>query len=429
MSSPFDNLLTRFNDILLGDNFDNVKQTALIGAYRTESALVQEAMICAVMLRAWNDTKLPSYLLLHSFYEEASSQRARLKTIIVILILMSRNKVNVHEIESSFFPGLNSILLNYSTDIQQSLFAINATDRVVRYKEKLLKDVQGIDSDSADSLMKNMLGAMDSLIHEGYDVNADMFRYSISHPFFQEMYNWFIPFSKEHPMLQNQNKKIPPMLQILLSTLIHNDANCELDKYSTNLFFNTISSSHQIHVNAVNMPDGAASEEMTKILGEIIRIKDEKLEDKHIINNIIHELCRFFTMSKWAGEYDNPFENVVLLYDILYNLPEDFYYRCSPAAMKVGMFNKFTLHLNPVIRLDIIEKMLSETPEDANVLVEKGTILMEENRWKEALSIFSMLEYKGQKVKTSTKAIAICCQELGDVEKSERYYRKLEALG
>lgn len=429
MSSLFENLKNRFNDILSCEWLDSAQFIDLTDVYKTESIQLQEAMVCAVMLRGWNDTQYPVYQILNSFYNDARNQRVRLKTLIVTLILMSRHKINIREVESRYFANLNNILLDHSVDIQHSFFAISATGKVVRYKEKLMKDVQSIDADSAEGVMKNMMGTMDNLIHDGYDVNADMFRHSVLHPFFQEKCNWFIPYSEEHPMLQSQNSSIPPMLRILLNTLIHNDANCELDKYATNLFFNTISRSHQIHVSAVNMPNGEASEEMTKILDEIIRIKDEKLENKTIVNNIVHEFYRFFTISKWAGEYNDPFGNIIFLNDILYNLPKDFYRHCSPMAMKVGVFNRFVTHMNTDQRLKMVEEMLSETPEDVNVLTEMGTILMEENRWKEALSIFSKLEYKGQKIKMSTKAIAICCQELGDVEKSERYYRKLEALG
>lgn len=427
----FDALKRKFDEVLTADVANAELQMRLTVGFPAEHPLVQEALVGAVMLRGWNDTAYPSYHILHSFFSSSQSLRLRLKVSITMLLLVKHRGDDICDVENRYFPGLCQFLAEYTVNIQEAFFATCATDKATRYKEKLMKEIHELSNqESFDEILKSKSGMMDELVQNGFDVNVDMFAHLISHPFFSELYNWFIPYTPEHPMLAGLRRELPPMLKIVQDTLIHNDVNCELDKYATDLFFGSMHKSHRIHVNALNLPvqDPENSEEMIKILSDIIRIKDRNVDARVLIYSMVRETYRFFTMSPWTDRYNSPFVDGFYLTDIIGELPVAFYTQCSRMAFKVAQFPRFTAGLDTMQRLSLVDSLLSETPDDANILVEKGTLLMENNQWQDALSIFSMLEYKGLKVKTSTRAIVRCSQELGDVERAERYLSKLSHL-
>lgn len=431
MYSLFDTLKLKFDEVLTADVANEELLTRLTAVFPAEHPIVQEALIGAVMLRGWNDNDFPSYHILYSFFNSSLSLRLRLKVSIAMLLLVKHRGDDISYVEERFFEGLRQFLADYNVTIQEAFFATCATEKATRYKEKLMKEIQELgNQESLDEILKSKSGAMDELVQNGFDVNVDMFAHLVSHPFFSELYNWFVPYTPEHPMLAGLRRDLPPMLKIVQDTLIHNDVNCELDKYATDLFFGSMHKSHRIQVNALNLPvqDSANSEEMIKILSDIIRIKDRNVDARVLIYSIVREMYRFFTISSWTYRYDSPFMDGFYLIDIIGELPMSFYTKCSRMAFKVGQFPRFTLGLDIMQRLSLVDSLLSETPDDANVLVEKGTLLMENNQWQDALSIFSMLEYKGLRVKTSTRAIVRCSQELGDVERAERYLSKLSHL-
>ena len=75
--------------------------------------------------------------------------------------------------------------------------------------------------------------------------------------------------------------------------------------------------------------------------------------------------------------------------------------------------------------LNCLEKLGETTANDARLLSETGLCLMQLNRFEEAAKRFYQLEYNGEKVIPSWRAIAWCNFKMNRYEQAEKYYRKL----
>ncbi|MCD8265603.1 MAG: hypothetical protein LUC33_00465, partial [Prevotellaceae bacterium] len=76
-------------------------------------------------------------------------------------------------------------------------------------------------------------------------------------------------------------------------------------------------------------------------------------------------------------------------------------------------------------QLDCLLQLESLNPEDERTLVDLGLCLMQLEHWKEAQQRFFKLELSGKRVIPSTRAVAWCALQLGDLPTAHRYYHRL----
>ena len=75
--------------------------------------------------------------------------------------------------------------------------------------------------------------------------------------------------------------------------------------------------------------------------------------------------------------------------------------------------------------LECLKKMESINPGDARLISETGLCLMQLQRYEEAARRFYELEYKGERVLSSWRAIAWCNFKLKRLEQADKYYKKI----
>ena len=79
----------------------------------------------------------------------------------------------------------------------------------------------------------------------------------------------------------------------------------------------------------------------------------------------------------------------------------------------------------PPRELGCLEKLVIINPGDARLISETGLCLMQLGRYEEAANRFYELEYKGERVLPSWRAIAWCNFKMGRLEQADKYYRKI----
>ena len=75
--------------------------------------------------------------------------------------------------------------------------------------------------------------------------------------------------------------------------------------------------------------------------------------------------------------------------------------------------------------LDCLKGLEEMNPGDTRLISEIGLCLMQLERYEEAAQRFYELEYKGERVVPSWRAIAWCNFKMGRLEQADKYYRKI----
>jgi len=141
-----------------------------------------------------------------------------------------------------------------------------------------------------------------SLQMEGADIYMSTFQYMKSNRFFHEISNWFMPFSTDHPLLNEELSKIKN-IPSSMHELLNYAPFCNSDKYS---FVFMLS---QTGEKGIEMISNSISNEMDESdLKE--HIKDMRSESKKrsdISRQYIHDLYRFFMLYPFRHQFNNPF--------------------------------------------------------------------------------------------------------------------------
>ncbi|MDR2816145.1 MAG: hypothetical protein LBB62_05530, partial [Proteiniphilum sp.] len=138
---------------------------------------------------------------------------------------------------------------------------------------------------------------------EGADVFHSTFSNLKSYPFFQQMSNWFLPFTPQHSNVQqlfaNRSKR-----DSLVETLSESSLICNSDKYSFCLSIMTMPENYRKMMTAQM---GAESDELKKMQTEEETLKPYQKEET-MIKQYIRDLYRFFKLFPRRTEFLDIFE-------------------------------------------------------------------------------------------------------------------------
>lgn len=138
---------------------------------------------------------------------------------------------------------------------------------------------------------------------EGADVFHSTFSNLKSYPFFQQMSNWFLPFTPLHssvrPLFSNQSEK-----DSLIETFSGSSLICNSDKYS---FCFSIMMMPENYRRMMTSQLGAESNELKKMQTEEEALQPYQKEET-MIKQYIQDLYRFFKLFPRRGEFRDIFE-------------------------------------------------------------------------------------------------------------------------
>ena len=257
---------------------------------------------------------------------------------------------------------------------------------------------------------------------------------------------------------------------------------CDSDKYSLCMMFNQIPASQKEMMMSQIGTQIGGHEETLKDAAK------ESLDTVHIYRSCLQDLYRFYKLFPSHNQFNDPFRHDLLFtrHDVLGTMLKDSRYLADMASFlirrechqdaieyleevlrhetadaetlqKVAFCYQHTGNpskaiyyyqqadlLNPdnewilkqmylchaalgrhELELGCLEKLVKINPGDARLISETGLCLMQLGRYEEAANRFYELEYKGERVLPSWRAIAWCNFKMGKLEQADKYYRKI----
>ncbi len=328
-----------------------------------------------------------------------------------------------------------------------------------------LEDAENILDSRTKSRLQKSFKEMAALFVDGVDINLETFGTLKKFPFFAEPCHWLRPFS-------------PKLVGDTMGAIIQSLHLCDADKYSFCLFFNSMPDS-----KAANM-----KQQLAEGLREPHR-KPSGRSPEDAYQNVIQCLSRLLRRSPWSSGWPAVFSPKLLFVNspaLKGSLASDGDYlrRTAETLLRYGHYTDAKTHLELLLKLqgsstgllaalatceekegnalkaaallrqallldpqntrllrrlqaclamagqheaqlDCLLQLESLDPEDERTLVDLGLCLIELKRWKEAQQRFFKLELSGKRVIPSTRAVAWCALQLGDLPTAHRYYHRL----
>lgn len=223
---------------------------------------------------------------------------------------------------------------------------------------------------------------LNELQADGGDVMMSAFGHLKGFPFFNDVANWFMPFSLQHSAIKGILDDTATDIGELIDS---SEMMCDSDKYSIILSLDRIpSANRRMMLSQFKLQDINISEIKSSSLNP------EMLSRKNLCNKYIQDLYRFFKLYRRKSDFYNPFE--------------------SP------------INLSAV-------KMLSDHIEDSDALVAVGEFYFKRGFYSDAHDIFEIIIRRdGSQDPGILQKCGYCCQKIGHYDQAIEYYTRAEFL-
>ena len=322
---------------------------------------------------------------------------------------------------------------------------------------------------------------------EGADLYMSTFSQLKNYPFFGEITNWFRPFDKAVPAVADVMPKEKIGNGSILGAICSSPVFCNSDKYSFCFTLQRIPTEQRDMLMNQIMDGGEMNEQDADTFAHIPAEKKAEVES----NQYIQDLYRFFKVSNFRGEFNDPFtmqlnllesntlstlinSNEAKLRTFRYLVEKEYYSEAYKAGRKyestgecdaqffqemgyclqkeqdydaaIDYYTKadiikpdtlWTLrHIAQCYRLQgEFDKALSYyqmaeelAPENISLLLQTGESFATMKQYEEAFARFYKVEYLKPGSRRALRAIAWCSFITGKDEQARGYYRRLQEL-
>jgi len=384
-----------------------------------------------------------------------------------------------------FFPNIRNRLVlltddnhtveNFSNIIIQIISTVETDKISKKLKEEILPEVMKIspllkDKMDAENLLKSdewdegnpewqemleksgvsdKLQELSQLQLEGADVYMSTFSMLKSFPFFNELFNWFLPFDTKNSaikLLFEQEEKS------ILSAFVGNYTMCNSDKYSFCLSIIQMPESQRNMLKQSFKMETEQIEEMAK--DEAILAPD--ILSKNISKQYIQDLFRFFKLHPQHTDFSDMFGSSLFmhqsfLFDILASNSDikttvsEYYFSKNHYTQAIDLFTELLVEQTPSASLyQKLGYSYQQTSQIAKALDAylKADLLQPDDLWtirktalcyrlsgnyQQALDYYIRLDYLRPNQANIMLQIGKCCVELSKFKEALNVYFKLDA--
>ncbi len=375
------------------------------------------------------------------------------------------------KIQEELIPGLKKLSPELRRRVQHDgLFDPAAMEENPEWQQLL-------DKSGLSDKMKELA----SLQEEGGDVMMASFSNLKSFPFFNDVANWFLPFTADHTLVRAATGSRSEALMRLLE---NTDFLCDSDKYSLAFALGMIPEG-QLDAFRAQMEAQADAAEQEKLSSTVT----DRSEREDLARNYVRVLYRFFKLFRRKGEFPDPFARPFTPSEIsefapIFGTPEalrlvgEFYFkrgywsdaevllsrlsRITPDAVlyqKIGYARRqngdlegaveafqqadllapdsvWTLkHHATVLRilgrydeaLEVFSRLEKLLPEDASPALNRGLCLISLNRFEEALNPLFKAEFMGKlPARRTARPLAWALTMTGNYDRARNYFDIIE---
>ncbi|MBR5475336.1 MAG: tetratricopeptide repeat protein [Bacteroidaceae bacterium] len=268
--------------------------------------------------------------------------------------------------------------------------------------------------------IKDKLEEMSKWQIEGADVYMSTFSQLKGYPFFEEFSNWLRPFDSNVPQISDIIPRDERGSKSLMGAICSSRFFCNSDKYSFCLTFKQVPKEQQDMLMQQITGEADIAKEGPETTTDIPKEKDAEL----IGNQYIQDLYRFFKISKFKKEIDDPFAqplNILLKEPIAFLLSErecalrvfdylvekEYYheaYAVGTKCEKRGLGNSFQFY----------QKM--------------GYSLQKMGEYRKAIDYFTKADIINPDTLWNMRRLAQCYRLLGDFKNALHFYESAEKI-
>lgn len=380
-------------------------------------------------------------LLLNAYGSEL--QNVSIKALVAILLSISRYHKRINDIK--LLNQIDSIkeIDTWSNDVKTAyleLVKTRDTERISRKMQdelipemlKLRPDLYKKLNDSTamidmssieenpewEEILQNSgitdkIKELNQLQEEGSDVFMSTFSHLKSFPFFSEISNWFMPFTRDYSLVSDTLGNESTMIADVIDNAPYL---CNSDKYSFLLSLGSIpQQQRQLMLSQFEQQRQAMNEAGLSMSAMI-----QPTQRKTLMNKYLQDLYRFFKLFRRKGEFYDPFNTPINLVNVsllsgdlddveTLSIIGEFYFK-----------RKYYSEARDVY-MSILEKM----PPSAQLFQKIGYCYHQENDIKNALKYYEQAELLNADSLWTLRRIAACYRSIGNPQKALEYYHRV----
>ena len=349
-----------------------------------------------------------------------------------------------------FFPEIDSLisLMSDSVDIQTGILSIQTallmsreTDDVDReMREEILpsmlrnnpglnaaNDIMPDEINSAwenwmqDSDVQNNILKMSKMQEEGADIYLSTFSNLKSFPFFQEISNWFRPFSFDQPDVRSVFSGPGGRNSVIGRGILSSGLFCNSDKYSYCLTFNQIP---EIQRNQMS-EEILSQTEGTGVLDELDKSKPYE-QYNLVARQYIQDLYRFFKLHPRHNEFWDPFITDTDIFGVPSLNPLTNFPQFSIATADLLLRKQHYQEAYALYMIMLVDNGPEST--DWQIWQKTGYACQKFENYSEAIDAYIKADILEPDNLWIIRHIAYCYRMNGDLQKSLEYLRQAEKL-
>lgn len=301
---------------------DRVEMEQILLSPITDEISVQ-LFVSAITMACLNFFDLEKYLLLSHVYQHASSASVKARALVGLVLcdarmpeFMEADRFSKEVIDlASTDENFKNSLLKVQKWLDISVLSMDVCHDIARQmmggavkhlshmvtgetEEERVKRITSNDED--DEKSEEMKETFDGVVdheREGYDLYVGQFKEMTKSRFFKSLYNWFMPFDEQNPLLLKFMSETPKGREVI--TIMHDHTEfCDSDLYG----FVYIA---QKFPEMLNDLWKQTPEELSKDLREGFKTFGES----RLLRNYIRQLYRFYTFANKERIFFDPFKD------------------------------------------------------------------------------------------------------------------------
>lgn len=463
--------------IMLGllQHFDDRRLDLLMHAYGSDDMKVSSAALVGLLLALWTYRNRPLPAKLQARLDalrDTPQWSSDLRTAFLELIRARDTERITKKITDEVIPTM----LNLRPEIMEKINngtikpeEMSSLDENPEWREML--DKNGV-TDKLKELTEWQM--------QGGDVMMSTFSHLKQFAFFNDISNWFLPFTLQHSNIAKSVAEMDSLGMLLEGSSFF----CDNDKYSFALALGNVP---QAQRDLMTSQFKAQSDSILQAMGEDANATRHDARRK-AVNQYLQNVYRFFKLFRRKSEFDDPFADSLNLISVLplasdFDEPQllevvaEFYFQLgymedaldvfarleqlapgdAPRYQKMGYANERLAHVDKAIKhyqkaelydsdsvwtkrrlascfraigdsdnaLKYYKELSTRLPEDMNLALILGYVLLEKGDVEMAVKQFYMVEYLDEKSTKSLRPLAWSLFLKGDYEASQRYYDKV----
>lgn len=392
--------------------FDRRRLEILFEIYENGTIQLSQRALTGVILGIYHyDSRLNSYPAIKNRLMIKMGDDRLEKEILDILLQLLRAK-ETEKVTKKFREEIIPDIVKSAHSIEEKLGLTQFDPKNITPDKN--PDWRTMLNDSPDLIKK--LEEVSRMQLEGVDVLMGAFSHLKGFDFFNEIYNWMLPFYRDHPLLNETLEGEGNQLRdILAEGLEHSTYMCNSDKYS---FCLSIKNMPKPQKEMIIQMFSAEVEGMTSMIKEE-QLLHSRLIESSITTRYIQDLYRFFKLYPFRVEFDDPF----LLKLDFHNKPSFIeFFKNTETWRILADFYLDNDHFSDAIAL--YQRIISERQPSQELFEKAGYCAEKLGKTEIALQYYKKAELYDHNRLWNLRKIAQCYMKLGQYKNCLDYYQE-----